>query len=50
MISRPRLPLGGEIFPVYIPTEKKLSHPHRLMEEFSALNRGLGPIAISIHM
>jgi hypothetical protein len=40
---RPRLPTGGELFPIYIPVGKKLPHPHPLIEEFPAGNRGSGP-------
>jgi hypothetical protein len=44
---RPCLPIGGGFFPVYIPAGENLPHPHPLMEEFPAGNRGSGPIAIS---
>jgi hypothetical protein len=33
----------GRIFPVYIPVGENLPHPHPLMEEFPAGNRGSGP-------
>jgi hypothetical protein len=33
----------GEFFPVYIPVGEKLAHPHPLIEEFPAGNRGPGP-------
>jgi hypothetical protein len=39
----PRLPVGGELFPIYIPVGKKLPHPHPLIEEFPAGNQGSGP-------
>jgi hypothetical protein len=39
----PRLPVGGENFPVYIPVGEKFPHPRPLIEEFPAGNRGSGP-------
>jgi hypothetical protein len=39
----PRLPVGGENFPVYIPVGEEISPSPSLIEEFPAGNRGSGP-------